>query len=191
MRRSRPASIRHGFTLNAASKYFAGGASVVRAPPTDKLQVELHDGVGPRLGHVPVVCCERQREHALTVQAIRRLEPEQRSICRPDRRVPASTRTRTISTRRSRAAGAEPLGGTYTFNYDLLARQFPAAALLCLLQCPVLRLAGRSTRCSTSTGMRTSVPQDRRFNVSFTLAGIGTFSNFLGAFGGGDRPVGR
>ena len=29
------------------------------------------------------------------------------------------------------------------------------------------------------------VPQDRRFNVSFTLAGIGTFSNFLGAFGGG------
>jgi hypothetical protein len=28
------------------------------------------------------------------------------------------------------------------------------------------------------------VPQDRRFNLSFTLAGIGTFSNFLGAFGG-------
>jgi lipopolysaccharide assembly outer membrane protein LptD (OstA) len=29
------------------------------------------------------------------------------------------------------------------------------------------------------------VPQDRRFNVGFTLAGIGTFSNFFGAFGGG------
>ena len=28
-----------------------------------------------------------------------------------------------------------------------------------------------------------AVPQDRRFSVSFTLAGIGTFSNFLGAFG--------
>jgi hypothetical protein len=27
------------------------------------------------------------------------------------------------------------------------------------------------------------VPQDRRFNISFTLAGIGTFSNFLGVFG--------
>jgi LPS-assembly protein len=29
------------------------------------------------------------------------------------------------------------------------------------------------------------VPRDRRFNVGFTLAGIGTFSNFFGAFGGG------
>ena len=28
------------------------------------------------------------------------------------------------------------------------------------------------------------IPSDRRFNVSFVLAGVGTFSNFLGAFGG-------
>lgn len=28
-------------------------------------------------------------------------------------------------------------------------------------------------------------PQDRRFNMSFTLAGVGSFSNFFGAFGGG------
>ena len=26
--------------------------------------------------------------------------------------------------------------------------------------------------------------QDRRFNISFTLAGVGTFSNLFGAFGG-------
>ncbi|HUE86788.1 MAG TPA: putative LPS assembly protein LptD [Vicinamibacterales bacterium] len=31
------------------------------------------------------------------------------------------------------------------------------------------------------------IPKDRRFNLSFTLAGIGTFSNFLGNFGGGQR----
>jgi hypothetical protein len=31
------------------------------------------------------------------------------------------------------------------------------------------------------------VASDRRFNMSFTLAGIGTFSNFFGAFGGGSR----
>jgi hypothetical protein len=29
------------------------------------------------------------------------------------------------------------------------------------------------------------VPQDKRFNIGFTLAGIGTFSNFFGALGGG------
>ena len=31
------------------------------------------------------------------------------------------------------------------------------------------------------------LPQDRRFNMSFTLAGVGSFSNFFGAFGGGTR----
>ena len=34
-------------------------------------------------------------------------------------------------------------------------------------------------------GSGLGVPKDRRFNISFTLAGIGSFSNFLGAFGGG------
>jgi len=28
------------------------------------------------------------------------------------------------------------------------------------------------------------IPQDRRFNISFSLGGIGTFSNFLGALAG-------
>ena len=28
------------------------------------------------------------------------------------------------------------------------------------------------------------LPSDRRFNMSFTLAGVGSFSNFFGAFGG-------
>jgi LPS-assembly protein len=38
-----------------------------------------------------------------------------------------------------------------------------------------------------SSDPRFLVPKDRRFNLSFTLAGIGTFSNFLGNFGGGQR----
>ena len=29
------------------------------------------------------------------------------------------------------------------------------------------------------------LPHDRRFNMSFTLAGVGSFSNFFGVFGGG------
>ena len=33
-------------------------------------------------------------------------------------------------------------------------------------------------------GSRAPVAQDRRFNFSFTLAGIGGFSNFFGALGG-------
>jgi LPS-assembly protein len=35
------------------------------------------------------------------------------------------------------------------------------------------------------------VPQDRRFSVTFTLAGVGTFSNLLGAFGIGQGANGK
>ena len=31
------------------------------------------------------------------------------------------------------------------------------------------------------------IPVDHRFNLSFTLAGIGNFSNLLGSFGGQQR----
>jgi lipopolysaccharide assembly outer membrane protein LptD (OstA) len=34
------------------------------------------------------------------------------------------------------------------------------------------------------------ITQDRRFNLSFTLAGLGSFSNFLGAFGVGQGAMG-
>ena len=45
---------------------------------------------------------------------------------------------------------------------------------------------GIDTRRSTWRARSSShrLPQDRRFNISFTLAGIGTFSNLFGAFGG-------
>jgi hypothetical protein len=37
---------------------------------------------------------------------------------------------------------------------------------------------------------RDGLKQDRRFNLSFTLAGLGSFSNFLGAFGIGQGAMG-
>ena len=59
-------------------------------------------------------------------------------------------------------------------------------ALRRLLQRAVLR---RLVRVPGSTTTRTTsqflLPKDRRFNMSFTLAGVGSFSNFFGAFGGG------
>ena len=34
------------------------------------------------------------------------------------------------------------------------------------------------------------VSKDRRFNINFTLAGVGSFSNILGAFGIGQGATG-
>jgi len=39
-------------------------------------------------------------------------------------------------------------------------------------------------------GTVVGVPHDRRFNISFTLAGLGSFSNALGAFGVGQGATG-
>ena len=73
------------------------------------------------------------------------------------------------------------IGGTYAFNYDVLQNQFLQQRYFAYYNaqcCGVLM----EYQTFNFTGL--TIPQDRRFNISFTLAGIGTFSNFLGAFGG-------
>ena len=76
------------------------------------------------------------------------------------------------------------LGTTYSFNYDLRRDAFLQQRYLAYYnaQCCGFGVEYQAYNYSGFTGV--AVPQDRRFNVSFTLAGIGTFSNFLGAFGG-------
>jgi LPS-assembly protein len=75
------------------------------------------------------------------------------------------------------------LGVTYTFHYDVFHKNFLNQRYFVYYNaqcCGVLA----EYQMFNLTGIQSRVPQDRRFNLSFTLAGIGTFSNFLGAFGG-------
>jgi hypothetical protein len=76
------------------------------------------------------------------------------------------------------------IGATYSFNYDLRNDSFLQQRLLTYYnaQCCGFAVEYQVYNFSAFSGF--GVPQDRRLNVSFTLAGIGTFSNFLGAFGG-------
>jgi LPS-assembly protein len=76
------------------------------------------------------------------------------------------------------------LGATYSFNYDVLRQELLQQRYFVYYNaqcCGVLA----EYQTFNLVGVRSiATPQDKRFNVSFTLAGIGTFSNFLGAFGG-------
>ena len=77
------------------------------------------------------------------------------------------------------------VGGTYSFNYDLLGGRFLQQRILGYYNAQCCGVAVEYQTFNFE-GLPTSrVPQDRRFNISFTLAGIGTFSNFFGALGGG------
>jgi len=76
------------------------------------------------------------------------------------------------------------LGGTYSFNYDLRNANFRQQRIMVFYnaQCCGINVEYQTYNLGGVTSL--FVPQDRRFNLSFTLAGIGTFSNFFGAFGG-------
>jgi hypothetical protein len=76
------------------------------------------------------------------------------------------------------------LGGSYAFNYDFQKDAFLQQRLLGYYnaQCCGLVLEWQTFNLQGVPGL--TVQQDRRFNISFSLAGIGTFSNFLGALAG-------
>ena len=76
------------------------------------------------------------------------------------------------------------VGTTYSFTYDLRRAVFLQQTLLAYYNAQCCGFAVEYQVYNYSGLTTSNVPQDRRFNISFTLAGIGTFSNFLGAFGG-------
>jgi hypothetical protein len=77
------------------------------------------------------------------------------------------------------------IGGSYAFNYDLRNDRFLHQRWVAYYnaQCCGIGFEYQTYNLLGSL-VNVGVPQDRRFNISFTLAGVGTFSNLFGAFGG-------
>jgi LPS-assembly protein len=73
------------------------------------------------------------------------------------------------------------LGGTYGFNYDVLRGTMLQQRIVAYYNTQCCGVAFDWQSIDTPF---LSTPADRRFGVSFTLAGIGSFSNPLGSFGG-------
>lgn len=78
------------------------------------------------------------------------------------------------------------LGGVYQFNYDLLRDTYLQQRVVVYYNAQCCGVSVEyQTFDFTGLGSRAFFPRDRRFNLSFTLAGLGTFANVFGAFGGG------
>ena len=98
---------------------------------------------------------------------------------RADHYIQASTTVRSPS---------NTFGGTYTFNYNLRRDQFLQQRYIVYYNSQCCGIAGEYQNYNYGANVGViGIPQDRRFNLSFTLAGIGTFSNLFGAFGGQTR----
>jgi hypothetical protein len=81
------------------------------------------------------------------------------------------------------------LKGYYQFNYDMQREVFVQQRISIGFNSQCCGVAGEYQSFNYATGGFSSIgiPKDRRFNLSFTLAGIGSFSNLLGSFGGQQR----
>ncbi|MGH9385970.1 MAG: LPS-assembly protein LptD, partial [Vicinamibacterales bacterium] len=75
------------------------------------------------------------------------------------------------------------IGGNVSFNYDIARSSLIQQRWTGYYnaQCCGISFEFQSFNFA---GSGLGIPKDRRFNMSFTLAGIGSFSNFFGAFGG-------
>ncbi len=86
-----------------------------------------------------------------------------------------------------RRAGGR-LGASYSFNYDLRHDTFLQQRYTAYYNAQCCGIAVEYQSYNLRGGFSTfGIPEDHRFNLSFTLAGIGTFSNLFGAFGGQGR----
>jgi hypothetical protein len=74
---------------------------------------------------------------------------------------------------------------TYIFNFDMKTKDFLNQRIIGHdnSQCCGIAAEYQKFNFGTRAGA-VGVPRDHRFNLSFTLAGIGTFSDLFGAFGG-------
>ena len=74
---------------------------------------------------------------------------------------------------------------TYAFNFDMKTKDFLNQRIIAHYnsQCCGIAVEYQKFNFGTRAGA-VGVPRDHRFNLSFTLAGIGTFSDLFGAFGG-------
>ena len=78
-------------------------------------------------------------------------------------------------------------GGVYQFNWDVQLGRMVQQRMLYYYnaQCCGFSVEYQTYNLGNLGFFRTRAQQDKRLNVSFTLAGLGTFANLLGAFGPG------
>jgi lipopolysaccharide assembly outer membrane protein LptD (OstA) len=76
-------------------------------------------------------------------------------------------------------------GGSIAFNYDMARSTLLNQRYVGFYNAQCCGVQFEYQAVNYPSGNQFFLPRDRRFNMSFTLAGVGSFSNFFGAFGGG------
>ena len=171
------------YSGQAAPTNFSAVALLARVSPTERVNGEFRTEWDPTVHTLKTLSASGSIRSAewLDLSAgwsRRRLIPEL-----PDFANPASA-THYLNAAATVRSASNRLGGSYSFNYDFQRDFFLQQRILGYYnaQCCGIVLEWQTFNLQGIAGI--AVPQDRRFNISFSLAGIGTFSNFLGALSG-------
>lgn len=76
-------------------------------------------------------------------------------------------------------------GGTVSFYYDIARSMLNNHRYIAFYNAQCCGISFEYMAYNYAQNTNLPINQNRRFNMSFTLAGVGSFSNFFGAFGGG------
>ncbi len=170
-----------------APTHFSPVTLMVRGAPTDRLHAEFRTELDPTVHKLRTFGTSGSFSKGAWLQTSagwshRRYIPGLQNFDNPL----TATNYLNTSTNISRPGGH--LGGSYSMNYDLRRDTFLQQRYTAYYnaQCCGIAIEYQTFNQQGSyAGL--GIAQDRRFNLSFTLAGIGTFSNLFGAFGGQSR----
>jgi LPS-assembly protein len=156
-------------------------AAIVRGSPTDNLNGELRAEYDTDLSLLRTInasaAWRRQHIDLVGSWSLRRtpLTSNPDSELRRDQYLNAAASLRTSGNR---------IGGRYSFHLDLQNKSFLEQRIVGYYNAQCCGIGVEYQTYNFAGFAAPGIPKDRRFNISFTLAGIGTFSNLLGAFGG-------
>ena len=164
--------------------HFSPLAMIVRAAPSDRMQADFRTEWDPTRRAIRTLAASGTFTSGSWLQASagwsqRRYIPGLPGF---DVRSAADHYLNAVTT--VRTAGNK-IGGTYSFNYDLLHDRFLQQRYLAYYNAQCCGVGVEYQSFNFQGGFAgLAIPRDNRFNISFTLAGIGTFSNFFGALSG-------
>lgn len=171
------------FSRQSQPTNFSAVALTARVSPTDRINGEFRTEWDPTVQTLKTLSASGTMRQGETLDlsagwSLRRLIADLPGFSDPasaTHYLNAATTLRTPSNR---------LGGSYSLNYDFRRDYFLQQRVMGYYnaQCCGVVVEWQTFNLQGVAGI--TVPQDRRFNISFSLAGIGTFSNFLGALSG-------
>lgn len=162
---------------------FSPVSLLARFSPTDRIQGQFRTEWDASVHTLRTLSASGSFAHGGWLEtwagwSMRRLIPELPDFSNPASATHALNASTTLRTHSNR------FGGTYSFNYDFRRDYYLQQRILGYYNA---QCCGIALEWQTFNLPGLAVPQDRRFNVSFTLAGIGTFANFFGALSGQEQ----